>query len=612
MRIVQIGRHKHPNGHRGIPLRPLKAGCAVGRDFSTSSRPITGREDRRHALLGKGKEFANINLSMQYLVVYFQACETQISGRTHRAFLVHSSRGLPMTTSVSALARHSTSRATSDTGSVKIATLCAVAALFLGQVAHQNLLDLDLFHQMALFRVALQQGWLPFEDLFSFVSTTSPSVHYEWGNGAILYPVVTAFGTAGLLTLKYLLTVAAAIMAIHAARQRHADWPIICALAPIATLLMVQGFSTIRAGLFTLVFVALLLVLLNLDRRGHRWWVLPWLAVHVVWLNIHPGFIVGMALCGLHWLEQLIRYRRVQWHLIGAGIAMIALVLVNPYGLKYPPALWHILTAPLPPIPEWLPMWSCLDWSVVVAYSVSLALLAYAAIHAGWHRSQGIFIVLVCAAAAMQHTRHSYLFAIAWICYLPGWLQLSPLGQMIDRVWASRPRPVIFVCIALSAVGVWSAITAKPWTLHIPTSLSDPTVAHTHVIYPVGAVEHLKQQQFSGNVMTHYNDGSYVMWHLWPLVKVGLDSRNDVGYSYERISEISAFYDGKPGWHDTLQRYPADLILICRSRPLARLIAEQSDWQLCYRDDAFDLWARPGLVLPSVDRSGQQLVGRFP
>jgi hypothetical protein len=125
------------------------------------------------------------------------------------------------------------------------------------------------------------------------------------------------------------------------------------------------------------------------------------------------------------------------------------------------------------------------------------------------------------------------------------------------------------------------------------------------IVYPAGAVEYLKSIGFKGNVMTHYNDGSYVMWHGWPQARIGMDSRNDVGYRYELIDEINAMYQAKAGWRESLNRYGADVILINRSLPLASHMPAETEWHRVYRDDAFELWARPGLPIPTSDRTGQ-------
>jgi hypothetical protein len=493
-----------------------------------------------------------------------------------------------------------------------VAATTMLVAILLAQVARQNALDLDVFHQMALIRASLNQGRIPIEDVFAYTSAPGPSIHYEWGNGAVLYVISRAFGGEGLLALKYILTAITAALALWVARRRRADWAVICAMAPPAILLITLGFTAVRASLFTLMFTAVLLVLIEFDRRGSRRWIWGWFAIYVAWLNIHPGFVVGAGILALYWLERLIRLRELQWHLIATGLAMAGLVLLNPYGFHYSTALWHAYTMRLPPIPEWLPMWRFPAWWLVVTYGTTILVAVYAIVRAGWTRIEGVLILLACAAAACQHVRHVYLYALVWLCYVPGWLSICPLGQAIQRTWARHGRGVAVVCLFIAAACVPRIVAARPWRLQIPAKLSDVSAREEEVVYPAGAVQYLEQHHFHGNVMTHYNDGSYVMWHLWPDVKIGMDSRNDVGYTYECIMEILSFYKGKPGWRETLVKYPTDVVLINRSFPLAALMADHTGWHRVYRDDSFELWARPQLEMPIVDRSGEHLAASFP
>jgi hypothetical protein len=153
------------------------------------------------------------------------------------------------------------------------------------------------------------------------------------------------------------------------------------------------------------------------------------------------------------------------------------------------------------------------------------------------------------------------------------------------------------------------AIAKTPWQLYVPAS-PDPQ-RFKNLVYPVGAVEYLRQQRFSGNVMTPFNSGSFVSWNLFPAVKVALDGRYEVAYQPGLVEEISDFYDAKDNWRETLNRYPTDLVLARVNCPLASRMGE-TNWKCVYRDDAFVLFARPGIELPSVSRAGQTLVGTFP
>src|SRR5262249_26246919 len=156
-------------------------------------------------------------------------------------------------------------------------------------------------------------------------------------------------------------------------------------------------------------------------------------------------FVVGLGVLGLHWLEQVLRYRTPQWHLPLTGLAMAGLIVVNPYGTSYYPYLWHALTLPRPLITEWAPLWQDLDPGRLLPYGLSLVLLIYPLILVGPRRLPGAAIVLVCAILAAQHTRFLALYAMAWWCYLPGFLQQTASAAWLDAFWERRRRFVLIL-----------------------------------------------------------------------------------------------------------------------------------------------------------------------
>lgn len=498
-------------------------------------------------------------------------------------------------------------------GIAHLAATISLLAFALLLTMRQNLLDLDVYHQMALFRAAIQLGHWPMDDVFAFTSKPGPSVHYEWGMGAILYAVAKLGGGMGLLLMEYLLIGLLLTIAMRVARRRGASWPAIMVLIIVPVWLLSYGFTAIRAGMLSLVFTAVLLRFLESDRRGNRKWIWFWIPLCVVWLNIHPGFVVGIGVIVLYAVESTLRQRKLPWRFLPLLAAMLPLVLINPYGILYPGAVWRAVVM-MPPLPiiEWLPIWDYPDSSYSAIFFLTLLVAVYAVLRAGWRHCDGLLTLLVFALAALLHMRHCYLYALVWLCYVPGWFSTAPLGQALSAVWVSHPRWVAAAWLVLLAGMIPSLGKIAPWSLKLPVNLDPSKKIDNGLVYPAGAVNYLKQQRFQGNVMTHYNDGSYVMWELWPAVKIGLDSRNDVGYAYPVLAEISKFYWGKPGWQKTLQHYPSDLILINRSFPLAHCMTEQHDWHLVYDDDAFQLWARPGLDMPYVDYRGQPLHADFP
>jgi hypothetical protein len=513
----------------------------------------------------------------------------------------------------------------------RTAVYAGLAGVFLGQIAWLNFPDPDIFHAMALFRESLARGWVPTQELFAYTPTVDPSLHHEWGTGALLYLVTVSagFGAGGLMALKYLLAGSIAAGCVVCARRRGAADPMIALLAPVAILLGWIGFTTIRAQHFTLFFLVALLLLLESDRRGRRWWIAAWLPLYVVWVNMHAGFVVGAGIFGLYSIERfarefatcrsLPRAIRSTSHLLLAGGAMTLLPLINPYGAEYLPYLWHSLRLERPRIAEWKPLWFRANAPLVLTmYGLSLAAIAYAGLQRGMARLPGLAIVLTTAVLALQHMRHSSLYAVVWLCLVPAWLTDTEFARGLQRAWRAAPQLAAALALLLGTSGTIAAVRHEFWALKIPTSESSGPLA-----YPAGAVDYLARQGFSGNVMTPFRSGSFVSWKLHPAVKVSFDGRYEAAYPPEALEENFAFYGAKPGWRATLDRYPTDAVLVPRGSPLDGAMEQLAGvalqdaaphWCLIYRDDGFSLFVRGELArrLPAVDRTGERLPGTFP
>src|SRR4030065_813390 len=84
----------------------------------------------------------------------------------------------------------------------KVAACAFLVSMYFLRISN-NIVDLDLWHQMALIREAIALGHIPLNDQFAYPPTVFPSVHHEWGAGVIAYFLATRFGAPGILVLKY-------------------------------------------------------------------------------------------------------------------------------------------------------------------------------------------------------------------------------------------------------------------------------------------------------------------------------------------------------------------------------------------------------------------------
>lgn len=484
-----------------------------------------------------------------------------------------------------------------------------LAAVFFAAIADFNQVDPDTWHEMALFREMLALGRMPLEDRFAYTPTVYPSVHHEWGTGGVLYLVATTLGAPGVMALKFALAAGIGLACLACARRRGAGVGMFLAVAPVAVIVGCGGFTTIRAQVFTMLLLAVLLGFLERDVRGDRGWIRAWLPLHVLWVNLHAGFVAGCALLGVHAVEQALR-RQPYRHLLVVLAAMGALVLVNPYGWHYYPYLARALRMGRPSIQEWKPIWQGAAPPAVAGFGVSLVLVAYALLRLGARRMRGLLVLLVTAYAGIRHTRHTTLYAVAWLCYMPGFLQETDLGAALAAPWRRRRGGILVLASAAAACATCAVVASRPWELQVPCRPGQ--APGWPFLYPVGAVNYLREVGFRGNAMVHYRAGGYVSWRLHPAVKVSMDGRYEVAYRPGLMEENVAFYRAEPGWERILRRYPTDVVLVPRDSALAGVMPVAGSFARVYRDDGYDLYARHGLDLPRIDRSGTELRDRYP
>jgi hypothetical protein len=464
----------------------------------------------------------------------------------------------------------------------------AVGSLFAYRIS-TTVVDLDLFHQMALVREWRALGAFPRVDLYAFTPTVAPFLHHEWGAGAIAYVVAMSLGGPGILLLRYGLGFALAIVAVRTALRIGATPVVVAILAPIAILLVENGYPPVRAHAYSFLLAAISLHLFERDRTGERrwlWWLVP---LFGVWVNLHAGFVFGIALVMAYMAERAVIQRGQILHVGLVVIAIAAAVAVNPYGVEYYSHVLRALRVDRGLISEWDPLWAAVvPLQQKIAFGTAVGLVGYALAFGRGAGRKGLLILAATAFAGALHHRLLPFFGTAWLVYCPALLEGTLLTEQCRRV-ARRPQALLGASTVLTVAACALIWISKPLTLEIP---NDPRggLAGSIPYYPVGAVEFLQTQRFAGNLLTPFDQGSYVLWKLYPRVKVSLDSRYEAAYEPALVEELLRLYRTGDGLPAVLEKYRPDALLVPRHSGLARAAIP---FGKVYEDASFALYARP-------------------
>ncbi|HWQ56831.1 MAG TPA: hypothetical protein VN442_24300 [Bryobacteraceae bacterium] len=472
----------------------------------------------------------------------------------------------------------------------------------------------DVWHQMALARESLELGYVPPLDRFAYTPTVTPSVQHEWGAGFVALWLARLAGAEGLGVFNLLLAGGTVLICVLFLRRSGIGFPLSFGGAFAVVGLANYTFVTpLTAQSYSVLMTALLLYALRQDRAGGRLWIAWWLPLFVLWANLHGGIVVGFAILLAHVVEQA--WRKRPWlHIALLLPAMLLLIGLNPYGRSYYSFLLHAYGMPRPFIPEWDPFWLLPPASPrAVLFLAAVALFGYAVRRRGVRNVIGFLMVLGLVIGAAKTMKLVPFFALAWLFVVPGALRETPLGGWVESLFRRRQTAVVLVCVAAIPWCLGTLWREHPWS---PVIAGEPSSSWRGrgFCYPVGPVEYLKSIGFKGNAMTFFRHGPYVSWKLHPDVKVSCDSRYEVAFPPALVDDNFRFYlhDVARVFDKVLGGYPTDIVIVDRRFPLAKKMAAQAAWKRVYSDDGFEVYARPGLPLPVVSRTGTRITGSIP
>lgn len=424
---------------------------------------------------------------------------------------------------------------------------------------------------------------LPRTDPYSFTAQGQTWINHEWLTELVFYFVYANLGDAGLLFGKLLIGLVIVGLLWKICCLRTVNTLVFGFVTALALAVMAPGFM-IRPQVFSFLFFTLFLTIVHLylQQWKNRLFLLP--CFMVLWVNLHGGFLIGLALLGLvvAW-KTLTRFISGKedlpleplwlWVFVTA-----AATLVNPYGYKLLFFLYKSLSMSRD-ISEWRPvhLWdlSYLHLKVLMVVFAG-TLLRSPKKWEGWE-------VIGCAAmlaASLLHQRHMPFFGIM-ACPLIVYRVSVCISETQARHPSLRLAPVSrniigTLLVMLMAVQLFDG--ARRYVLAGCRIIVDPKT------YPVAAVRFLKSNGLSGNLLLPFDWGEYAIWHLYPACRVSIDGRFRTVYPESVIEDHFVRPNDTGGWRSLIDKYPADVLLVGQIPFFHGLVEQGGPWVYVYSD----------------------------
>ncbi|MDD5370232.1 MAG: hypothetical protein PHQ40_14210 [Anaerolineaceae bacterium] len=471
-------------------------------------------------------------------------------------------------------------------------------------------LDTDLWWHLSAGKETLASGHVLLTDLFSYTRYGATWHNHSWLAEVILYSLFAKGGYLALGSLVALLATASIGLV-----SLQLEGPAILRAAVLLLAAIVESWLwSPRPQLFSLVILALVAYLLYLYKwkRVDRLWLLP--LIFILWSNIHAGYTLGFILIGAVLIGEVINHipgypcaGQLPWKpilLLGLwGLVSGLLVVINPNGFN----TWLVpfQTIRIQALQQYIAEWASPDFHQIGQQSMLWLLFAcIAAISLSRMRIDGTDLVSFTLFGYLAFISYRNLapFAIVASPILAryGWSAIKGFGERAHRTIQGRRVRFLRLqeigrkelpdiarkVINLSFTGViLAAALTRLYFVAYPPMIA-PQLTE---MFPVGAVNWIREEKPPGRLFNSYNWGGYLEWNL-PEYPVFVDGRTDL-YNDEIIGQWMNIVNLGEGWQATLDRWNIRLILLEPGRPVVGALA-QNGWRLFYSDSTSVVYGR--------------------
>jgi len=448
--------------------------------------------------------------------------------------------------------------------------------------------DSDLGRHLTIGSYILSTHQVPTRDLFSFTMAGQSRPPYEWLAQVLFAAAYLPLNLDGVVLLTAAI-LAATFAWVYFDASRRSGAPLIALLLTIWAALASSLHWLTRPHIFSFLFFAIWVGLLERARKGVKvpLWAFP--ALMLLWANLHGGFIFGLLAWLAYfagWIWDRIRKSAAdQWGkdlLVIGGSSLIATIIT--------PDLWHnwdavlnnrslyILNRTLETQPPNFSLPNIWPFAGLLAITIIFML----ATPRRGHASQ-ILLLMGLAFTSLVMARNIPFFAIASAPILADWIKES-LAKFNDWIKLEEGFTAIdgklrgFAWPLAAFVLAAGMFTYHSLDAHMPINQFN---ART---YPAQAADWLASHPSQGNTFNDFNWGGYLLYRLWPGQRVFIDSQSDFyGEALTRQSE--AVLNGDQNWESVLDQYNVSRIIVPPDSGLAQAAKNNAGWKIAYEDN---------------------------
>jgi hypothetical protein len=461
-------------------------------------------------------------------------------------------------------------------------------------------------------------------DSFSYTMQGQPWYAWEWLYDVLIAAIYLWLGLNGVVFFSAIVIAATFALVLRLALRCGSSLPVAVILMMFAV-----GASTIHffarphvlSWLLTVIWFQLLdssETASETTAHSGNYRRLLWLPlITLLWANLHGGFLLGIALCGLYLIAGLIRYftdredrQRVGGWLKSLAVASLLSLLttfVNPYGYKLHVHIYQYLSNRflMNHIDEFL---SPNFHGVAQQCFAALLLITVAGVATKRQklRLSHLLVIIFAAYSGLYASRNLPVSSILLTLIVAPILSTSlfdtdALQKMTLRLRGLMSRANAFatrmtdmelrfrghlwpalavllgllICMQHGMLGAWQAIDAQFDAKRLP----------------VQAVEVIALRGIQDPIFAPDYWGGYLIYRFFPNARVFVDDRHDL-YGEPFLKDYLKVIHVQPDWEKFLNERRVQWILAPAEGSLANILKEMPAWKVIYEDSTAVLFQR--------------------
>ncbi len=460
----------------------------------------------------------------------------------------------------------------------------------------------------------LHAGSITRADPFSATMTGQPWYAWEWLYDVAIAAIHGWAGLNGVVFFTALVMASSFTLTYRLAIRRGAVLPIAMIL-----LILAVGASAIHlfarphvcSWLLAVIWFELLDSAESAADPGttRRLFWLP--VLMMLWANLHGGFVLGFALCGIYLVAGLLRLwqakdsaerkRTRDWLRRISSVSAISFLagLVNPFGYKLYLHVYQYLSDRylMNHIDEFRSpdfhgeaqqCFAALLLIAMVAVAVagrklrtSQLLVVIFAVYSGLYASRNLpvsalLLTLILAPLLSQELEGTAKDASMTVRAQRLFSGISAFSERMKRMEA-RFRGHLWPALAVLAGLVVCAHQGKLGSRQLMNAHFDGRR------FPVAAVNLIKQRGIREPLFSEDYWGGYLIYRLYPQNRVLVDDRHDL-YGDAFLRRYLAIIHVEPGWEAALKDLNPNWVLLPRESTLTSILKEMPQWKVIYED----------------------------